>query len=75
MTERPKPDQANQPMIRKLKFCPRCFSDKAIGLVVCWSCNHDLKRMHGGGYGPFEPILTRIEAILTFVKADDTPRG
>ena len=54
----------DHPRIRNLQVCPKCAQHKERGLVVCWPCHRDLKRVYGGGYGPFEETLDVVEAHL-----------
>ena len=57
------------PNIRACKVCPVCEQRKGEGLVICWTCNSNLKRRHDGGWGSkAEWLLNKVERILASIK-------
>ena len=55
---------ADYPHLRATLICPRCNRPKDHGLVICWECNAQLKRIFDGTWGVWEGKLAVIEGGL-----------
>ncbi|HEV2659399.1 MAG TPA: hypothetical protein VGU68_02295 [Ktedonobacteraceae bacterium] len=53
----------NHPHVRNLRICIACNKPKDTGLLICWPCNREQKRLNAGCYTP------EIEQRLDFVEA------
>jgi hypothetical protein len=53
------------PKLRETSRCPLCNQPKSKGLVICWTCNGQLKARHDGMWGKkAERLLAQAEAAL-----------
>lgn len=63
-----KPDN---PHVRADSTCPLCLHAKDQGLVLCWPCHHEQKRLFDACYGQLaEALIARRDRYLA-----TQPRG
>lgn len=58
--------------VRQLPICLSCKGAKDQGLVLCWPCHREQKRLNEGGYSPeVQDLIDRFEAGKIMIACQD----